>query len=217
MRYDAVIIGAGVTGSAVARELSRRQGRLLVVERAGDVCEGTSKANSAIVHAGFDAEPGSKKAEMNVLGNEKMTQLAQELDIPFKRVGAFVVCLNEEDMPKLQGLYDRGIANGVKGLSILTGEEARKREPNLSDKVCAALFAGTSGIICPFELTLGMAESAAKNGASTPTGAILRLPPSSTPPGSTPTPSTTRPATASCTSPPARASTACWTKPPAPT
>ncbi len=164
MRYDAVIIGAGVTGSAVARELSRRQGRFLVVERAGDVCEGTSKANSAIVHAGFDAEPGSKKAEMNVLGNEKMTQLAQELDIPFKRVGAFVVCLNEEDMPKLQGLYDRGIANGVKGLSILTGEEARKREPNLSDKVCAALFAGTSGIICPFELTLGMAESAAKNG-----------------------------------------------------
>lgn len=164
MRYDAVIIGAGVTGSAVARELSRRQGRFLVVERAGDVCEGTSKANSAIVHAGFDAEPGSMKAKMNVLGNEKMTQLAQELDIPFKRVGALVVCLNEEDMPKLRELYDRGIANGVKGLSILTGEEARKREPNLSGKVCAALLAETSGIICPFELTLGMAESAAKNG-----------------------------------------------------
>lgn len=164
MRYDAVVIGAGVTGSAIARELSRRQGSFLVVERAGDVCEGTSKANSAIVHAGFDAEPGTMKAKMNVWGNEMMTALSKELDIPLKRVGAFVVCLNEEDKPKLQELYDRGIANGVKGLHILTGEEARKREPNLSDKVCAALFAETSGIVCPFELTLGMAESAAKNG-----------------------------------------------------
>ena len=164
MRYDAVIIGAGVTGSAIARELSRREGRFLVLERAGDVCEGTSKANSAIVHAGFDAEPGTMKARMNVQGNEMMTKLSEELDIPFKRVGAFVVCLDEGDMPKLRELYDRGVANGVPGLSILTGEEARKREPNLSGKVCAALLAETSGIICPFELTLGLAESAAKNG-----------------------------------------------------
>jgi len=164
MVYDAVVIGAGVTGSAVARELSRRKGAFLVLERAGDVCEGTSKANSAIVHAGFDAEPGTWKAKMNVRGNEMMDQLAEELDIPFKRAGAYVVCLNEEDMPKLQELYERGIANGVKGLRVLTGEEARKREPNLSDDVYAALLAETSGIICPFELTLGMAESAAKNG-----------------------------------------------------
>ena len=164
MRYDAVIIGAGVTGSAIARELSRREGRFLVLERAGDVCEGTSKANSAIVHAGFDAEPGTMKARMNVQGNEMMTKLSEELDIPFKRVGAFVVCLDEGDMPKLRELYDRGVANGVPGLSILIGEEARKRESNLSDKVCAALLAETSGIICPFELTLGLAESAAKNG-----------------------------------------------------
>ncbi len=164
MRYDAVIIGAGVTGSAIARELSRRQGTFLVLERASDVCEGTSKANSAIVHAGFDAEPGTMKAKMNVEGNERMTQLAEDLDIPFKRVGAFVVCLNEEDKPKLQELYDRGIANGVKGLRILTGDEARAQEPNLSDRVCAAMLAETSGIICPFELTLGLAESAAKNG-----------------------------------------------------
>lgn len=164
MRYDAVIIGAGVTGSAIARELSRREGRFLVLERAGDVCEGTSKANSAIVHAGFDAEPGTMKAKMNVQGNEMMTRLCEELDIPFKRVGAFVVCLDEGDMPKLRELYDRGVANGVPGLSILTGEEARQREPNLSDAVCGALLAETSGIICPFELTLGLAESAAKNG-----------------------------------------------------
>lgn len=93
-----------------------------------------------------------------------MTKLAEELDIPFKRAGAFVVCMNEEEKPQLQELYDRGIANGVPGLSILTGDEARKKEPNLTDRVCAALFAETSGIICPFELTLGLAESAAKNG-----------------------------------------------------
>lgn len=164
MHYDAVIIGAGVTGSAIARECARKQGRFLVLERAADVCEGTSKANSAIVHAGFDAEPGTMKARMNVQGNEMMGQVAEELDVPFKRVGAWVVCLNQEDMPHLQELYDRGIQNGVKGLRILTGDEARQQEPNLSGNVYAALLAETSGIVCPFELTLGLAESAAKNG-----------------------------------------------------
>ncbi len=164
MRYDAVVIGAGVIGSAVARELSRRKGSFLVLERALDVCEGTSKANSAIVHAGFDAEPGTLKAKMNVRGNEMMDALAKELDIPFRRAGALVVCLNEENMPQLEELYQRGITNGVKGLKLITGEEARAIEPNLTDEVCGALLAETSGIICPFELTLGMAECAAKNG-----------------------------------------------------
>ena len=123
--YDVIVIGAGVTGSAVARELSRRQGRFLVVERASDVCEGTSKANSAIVHAGFDAEPGTLKAKMNVRGNQLMDQIAQELDVPFSRVGAFVVCLREEEMPKLEELYQRGLKNGVPGLELLTGAEAQ--------------------------------------------------------------------------------------------
>ena len=94
--YDVIGIGAGGVGAATARELSRRQGRFLVVEKALDVCEGTSKANSAIVHAGFDAEPGTVKAKMNVRGNEKMDKLSQELDIPFQRVGAFVVCFSQE-------------------------------------------------------------------------------------------------------------------------
>ena len=97
--YDVIVIGAGVTGSAVARELSRRQGRFLVVERASDVCEGTSKANSAIVHAGFDAEPGTLKAKMNVRGNQLMDQIAQELDVPFSRVGAFVVACGRRSCP----------------------------------------------------------------------------------------------------------------------
>ena len=162
--YDVIVIGAGVTGSAVARELSRRQGRFLVVERASDVCEGTSKANSAIVHAGFDAEPGTLKAKMNVRGNQLMDQIAQELDVPFSRVGAFVVCLREEEMPKLEELYQRGLKNGVPDLELLTGDEAKALEPNLTDEVCGALWARTSGIVCPFALTLGLAESAAKNG-----------------------------------------------------
>jgi glycerol-3-phosphate dehydrogenase len=165
-KYDVIIAGAGVIGAAVARELSRYQGEFLVVEKNADVCEGTSKANSAIIHAGFDAEPGTLKAKMNVLGNQMMDQLSEELDIPFKRRGAMVVCFQEEDLPKLQGLLERGLKNGVKGLSILSGEEARKLEPNLSEEVKGALLAETSGIVCPFELTLGLAESAAKNGVA---------------------------------------------------
>ncbi|MGI6255063.1 MAG: NAD(P)/FAD-dependent oxidoreductase [Acutalibacter sp.] len=163
-QYDVIVIGAGVVGSAVARELSRRKGKFLVVEKAVDVCEGTSKANSAIIHAGFDAEPGTVKAKMNVRGNRMMDQLSEELDIPFKRVGAFVVCFSEEELPKLQELYDRGVKNGVTHMKLLTGDEARELEPNLSEEVAGALLAETSGIVCPFELTLGMAESAAKNG-----------------------------------------------------
>nr|WP_290461369.1 NAD(P)/FAD-dependent oxidoreductase [Acutalibacter muris] len=162
--YDAVVIGAGVAGCAVARELSRYKGSFLVVERALDVCEGTSKANSAIIHAGFDAEPGTMKARMNVKGNKMMDKLSEEMDIPFKRIGALVVCLSEDGLPRLRELYDRGIENGVGGLSLLNGDEARVLEPNLTDEVCGALLAETSGIVCPFELTLGLGESAAKNG-----------------------------------------------------
>lgn len=163
-RYDAVIVGAGVTGCAVARELSRREGSFLVVEKEPDVCEGTSKANSAIIHAGFDAEPGSWKAKMNVRGNTMMDKLSEELDIPFQRTGALVVCLREEELPKLRELYERGRKNGVPGLRLLTGQEARALEPNLKEEVCGALLAETSGIVCPFELTLGLGENAAQNG-----------------------------------------------------
>lgn len=163
-RYDAVIVGAGVTGCAVARELSRREGSFLVLEKELDVCEGTSKANSAIIHGGFDAEPGTWKAKMNVRGNAMMDRLSEELDIPFQRTGALVVCFREEDLPKLRGLYERGQVNGVPGLRLLTGQEAKALEPNLAEEVCGALLAETSGIVCPFELTLGLGENAAQNG-----------------------------------------------------
>lgn len=164
--YDVIIIGAGVTGASVARNLSRYKLNVCVLEKEEDVCCGTSKANSAIVHAGFDAATGSLMAKMNVRGNELMGQLAEDLDIPFKRNGAMVVCIHEEAKGGLQDLYDRGIANGVPkdSMAILNREEALKLEPNLSDKVVAAFYAKTSGIICPFMLNIAMAENANVNG-----------------------------------------------------
>jgi glycerol-3-phosphate dehydrogenase len=162
--YDAIIIGAGVTGSSIARELSRYRLKACVVEKEEDVCCGTSKGNSAIIHAGFDAAHGSLMAKMNVAGIALMEKLSKDLDIPFKRNGSLVVCLSEEDRPKLNELYERGIANGVNELSILTKEEALKLEPNLSDRVVGALYAPTAGIVCPFEMTAAMAENACVNG-----------------------------------------------------
>ena len=162
--YDIVIIGAGVTGSAVARELSRYKTNICVLEKGEDVCSGTSKANSAIVHAGFDAAEGSLMAQMNVQGNEMMEDLSRDLDIPFKRNGSLVVCIHKEELDGLQELYDRGVANGVKGLKILTREEVLALEPNLSENVEGALFAPTGGIICPFTLNIALAENANMNG-----------------------------------------------------
>ena len=164
MLYDVIVIGAGVTGSAVARELSRYETNVCVLEKCEDVCEGTSKANSAIVHAGFDAAEGSLMAKLNVRGNEMMGDLAKDLDIPFKRNGAMVVCIHKEALDGLKDLYNRGIANGVKELKILNREEALEMEPNLSENVEGALWAPTSGIICPFELNIAMAENANMNG-----------------------------------------------------
>ena len=112
--YDVVIIGAGVSGSAIARELSRYQVNACVVEKAEDVCCGTSKANSAIVHAGFDAENGSLMADLNVKGNVMMEDLSKELDFSFRKNGSLVICLHEEDRPNLEALYERGVKNGVK-------------------------------------------------------------------------------------------------------
>ena len=162
--YDVIIIGAGVSGAAAARELSRYKVNACVIEKEEDVCCGTSKANSAIVHAGYDAATGSLMAKLNVRGNQMMEQLAKDLDFPFKKNGSLVVCLHEEDMPNLQALYDRGVANGVKDLRILNREELRAMEPNISDEAYAALYAPTAGIVCPFNLNIAMAENACVNG-----------------------------------------------------
>ena len=163
--YDVVIIGAGVSGCAIARELSRQKGSILVVEREEDVCCGTTKANSAIVHAGYDAANGSLMAKLNVQGSEMMPALTKELDVHYKQIGSLVICLSEEDRPGLVKLYENGVANGVKDLRIVERDELVQMEPNISDDAVAALYAPTGAIVCPFGLTYALAENAAKNGA----------------------------------------------------
>lgn len=162
--YDVVVIGGGAIGCGIARELSRYQCRVALLEKEEDVCSGTSKANSAIVHAGYDAKTGSLKAMLNVKGNAMMEQLSRDLDFDFRRNSSLVLCFSEEDRPALEELYERGVANGVPGIQIISGDEARKREPNVSDEVVAAIYAPTGGIVCPFGLTIALAENACENG-----------------------------------------------------
>lgn len=164
MKYDVIIIGAGVSGCAVARELSRYKVKACVLERAEDVCCGTSKANSGIVHAGHDAWPGTLMAQLNVRGNTMMEPLSEELDFEFKRNGSLVVCTDEGKRADLQKLLERGQKNGVEGLRILEREEAFAMEPNLAEETVAVLYAPTGGIVCPFGMNIALAENAFTNG-----------------------------------------------------
>lgn len=166
MIYDVAIIGAGVVGSLIARELSRYHLRICLLEKASDVAMGTTKSNSAIIHAGFDAAHGSLKAQLNVKGNAMMTQLTAELGVPFKRIGSLVVGFDDADETKLQELYDNGIRNGVPKLEMLSQEQVRTLEPSISLQVTSALYAPTAGIICPYELTIAAAECAVANGVT---------------------------------------------------
>ena len=163
-QYDVIVIGGGVVGCSVARELSRYQGKIAVFEREEDVCEGTSKANSGIVHGGYDAKPGTWMAKMNVAGSRMMPQLAEDLDIDFKQNGSVVVAFSEDGIPKLKELMAQGVANGVEGLRIIYGDECREMIPNLSEQAVAMLYVPTGGIVCPFSLTYAMADNAAQNG-----------------------------------------------------
>lgn len=169
--YDVLIIGGGVIGCSLARELSRYDIKIAVAEKENDVAMGTSKANSGIVHAGFDAKTGSNKAIYNVLGARMFDQLSKDLDFPFRRNGAMVLCFEEAGKPKLQALYDQGIANGVTGMEIISGDRAREIEPNVSDKVVAALHIPSSGIVSPYEMTIAYAENAFVNGVEFMLGA----------------------------------------------
>ncbi|MGN1413323.1 MAG: NAD(P)/FAD-dependent oxidoreductase [Anaerovoracaceae bacterium] len=161
---DVIIIGAGVTGCAIARELSRYKLDICVIEKESDICEGTSKANSGIVHGGFDAKPGTLNARLNVQGNAMMEDLSKKLDFPFKRNGSMVVCQSAEEMPVLEELLQRGLTNGVQEMRILSRTEALELEPNLADSVYAALLVPSGGIVCPFGLNIALAENAAANG-----------------------------------------------------
>ena len=163
MECDVIVVGAGVVGCAVARELSRYNLNIAVLEAGSDVAEGASKANSAIVHAGFDAKPGTNKAKFNVLGNRMFEDVCRELRVPFRRNGSLVLAFGEEDEKALAGLAARGAENGVP-VEVISQDELRRREPNVSQEATAALWAPTGGICCPYELTFRYAENAAANG-----------------------------------------------------
>lgn len=162
---DVIIIGGGVVGCSVARELSRFDADILLLERGNDVSVGTSKANSGIVHGGYDAKPGTLKAKFNVAGNAMFDALARELDFPFKRNGSMVLCFDKADLGKLLELKEQGVKNGVQGLYVLEGYEAVKAmEPYVSENVVAALVVPNGGIVSPYEMTIAYAENAATNG-----------------------------------------------------
>ncbi|WP_303871893.1 NAD(P)/FAD-dependent oxidoreductase [Acetobacterium wieringae] len=161
--YDIVIIGAGVTGCCIAREISRYNVNACVIEKGDDVASGTSKGNSGVIHSGFDAKPGTLMAKLNVEGNALMWKYAEELDFPVKQNGALVVCTVEEERYKLDDLLAQAKANGVPGVVILERDEVMKMEPNLTEKTVAALYAPTGGVICPFNLAIAMAENANVN------------------------------------------------------
>ncbi|MFA6675773.1 MAG: NAD(P)/FAD-dependent oxidoreductase [Bacilli bacterium] len=161
--FDVLIIGAGITGTLIARELSRYQIDVAVLEKCNDVGNKTTNANSAIVHSGYDPEPGSNKAKFNVLGNHMFDQLTEELDVPFERLGSLTVALEDEQIPLLEDLIQRSQENHVP-VQLLTGVEAQKIEPHLSKEVKAALLAPTAGIVDPFELCVHAMENAIDNG-----------------------------------------------------
>ncbi|MGI6239990.1 MAG: NAD(P)/FAD-dependent oxidoreductase [Christensenellales bacterium] len=163
--YDVAVIGAGVTGAAIARQLSRYDIRIALIDAAEDIAMGASRANSAIVHAGYDCAPGSMQARTNVAGNAMFTEWCEQLDVPLMRVGSLVIAFSDEERETLEALYARGVENGVPGMRIISGDEARAIEPMLSDAVTHALYAPTGGITCPYELTIACAENARENGA----------------------------------------------------
>lgn len=162
--YDTAIIGAGITGCAAAFALAKTTARVILLERDDDIAAGATRANSGIVHAGYDPVPGTLMAQYNIEGNAMIRELAPRLRVPFRQNGSLVAALTPEELPTLQKLHERGIENGVPALSLLTGEEARRLEPNLSPDVCGALHAPTAGVISPWEFALALAQTAVVNG-----------------------------------------------------
>lgn len=163
-KYDVAVIGAGVIGGMIARELSRYKLNTVIIEKETDVAMGATRANSAIVHAGFDAKEGSLKAKFNVQGSEMMAEVAGELGVKYINNGAFVVAFTEEEAATVNELLVRGQKNGVKGLEVIDGDELRRREPAISEGAISALWAPTSAIICPYELAISAIGNAMDNG-----------------------------------------------------
>jgi glycerol-3-phosphate dehydrogenase len=173
--YDFLVVGAGVVGGFVARELSRYTDNICIAERMPDVAMGATRANSAIVHAGFDAKPGSLKAKLNVRGSVMMEQVAGELGVKYNRCGSIVVGFSEEDKETLISLKERGEANGVLGLELLSRDEALRIEPGVGENVISALFAPSGAIICPYELCMAAVGNSMDNGAELKLGFDVKM------------------------------------------
>ena len=162
--FDVAVIGCGITGAAVACALARREVSVVVLEAENDVAMGTTKANSAILHAGYDPEPGTRMAKWNVRGAALAKELCEALDVPRKQIGSLVLAFTDEEVPHLEKLLANGIANGVEGLRILTAQEVAEMEPHLAP-VKAALYAPSAAIVNPWEYAIALAENAVENGA----------------------------------------------------
>lgn len=165
MIYDVAVIGCGVIGAAAAFELSKYDISLLVLEKENDIAMGATRANSAIIHAGYDPKPGTLMAELNVKGNAMAEQLCRDLSVPFERVGSLVLAFSDDEMDTVRELYRRGTENGVPGIRILTADEVFAMEPEVSREVRGALYAPSAGIINPWDYAIAFAETAVVNGA----------------------------------------------------
>jgi len=164
MKADVVIIGGGVIGASIARELSRYSLNIILIEKEDDVAMGTSKGNSGIIHAGYNDDFKTLKGELNIKSNPKFDKLCADLKIPFKRIGSLVIGFSEEDFRKLKGLKENGEKNVLKNLEIITSDKLFRLEPNLSPKAKYALYAPSAGIISPYEFTIALADNAVING-----------------------------------------------------
>ena len=161
---DVAIIGCGVVGAAAAYELSHYPLHTAIFEAENDVADCTTKANSAILHAGYDPEPGTRMARLNVEGSALAKEICARLDVPYLQCGSLVLALSPEELPHLQKLYENGIANGVPGIRLLSAEETLAMEPNLAPTVVGALYAPSAAIVSPWDFALAMAEVAVRNG-----------------------------------------------------
>lgn len=162
--YDVAIIGSGIVGAACAYRLSRFNLKTVVIEKNNDVCCGTTKANSAIIHAGYDPKPNTLMARLNVEGSKMTQEICEKLDIPYKQIGSLVAAFSEEEAKTIEELYQRGVKNGVQDIKVIGKDELKKLEPNISDEAVCALYAPTAAIVNPWEYGLAMAETAVRNG-----------------------------------------------------
>ncbi len=162
--YDVAIIGSGIVGAACAYRLSRFNLKTVVIEKNNDVCCGTTKANSAIIHAGYDPKPNTLMARLNVEGSKMTQEICEKLAIPYKQIGSLVAAFSEEEAKTIEELYQRGVKNGVQDIKVIGKDELKKLEPNISDEAVCALYAPTAAIVNPWEYGLAMAETAVRNG-----------------------------------------------------